>query len=171
MAIPETDRSGADESALISQVVEGHASVAEDDNVGTEIGKRIAVVLNGAIDENEFVVVACRGMAEADRSEPVDIQSHREWKFLEQVSVVYVDVLHAPHEQFGARVGHSTARRAPLLLDLQHDLAAGVPARDPGEGLAGLLEWQHCLDLGTQRAGFHEVTQRRQPSRVAVSGK
>lgn len=43
---------------------------------------------------------------------------------------------------------------ALALADLQHDLAAGVPARDPGERLARLLQWQRRV---WQHARLHAV--------------
>jgi hypothetical protein len=47
---------------------------------------------------------------------------------------------------------HACPRSPPLLSDFQHDFAASVPARDPRECLASMIEWQHRLDLWTQSA-------------------
>jgi hypothetical protein len=58
----------------------------------------------------------------------------------------------------------------PLLPDLKHDLAAGVPAGDPGRRLAGLVQRQHRLDLGRQRADVDQATQCLQPRPGTVGG-
>jgi hypothetical protein len=48
---------------------------------------------------------------------------------------------------------------SPLLPDLQHDLAAGVPARDPRQRLAGLVERQDRFDLRAEFAGIDQAAQ------------
>ena len=59
----------------------------------------------------------------------------------------------------------------PLLLDLQHDLAARVSARDPPQRLACLFQRQYGLDLSVKLARVDDVTQRLQPLAVDVGGE
>ena len=46
-----------------------------------------------------------------------------------------------------------------------------MPARDPGQRLAGLVQRQHRLDLGTQRARVHKAAECIQPLPAAVGGE
>ena len=67
--------------------------------------------------------------------------------------------------------GRLGLQAVPLLPDLQYDLAAGVPARDPGQRLAGLVQRQHLLDLGTQRAVVDQAAECLQPLPAAMGGE
>src|ERR1019366_3681338 len=62
-------------------------------------------------------------------------------------------------------------RGVALLSDLHHDFASGVPARDPRQRLARLVQWQHCLDLRAQPSGIDQAAQRLQPLPVDVGGE
>jgi hypothetical protein len=53
----------------------------------------------------------------------------------------------------------------------QHDLAAGVPARNPGQCLPRLIQRQHRLYLGAQLAGSHQAPQLLEPMPVDVGSE
>jgi hypothetical protein len=54
---------------------------------------------------------------------------------------------------------------------LQRDLATSVPARDPRQRLAGLIQRQYRLDLRAQPAGLDQAGKRLQPLPVDVRGE